>query len=768
VRALLSTLEAMVPMRLHCALCALWAWVVSCACSAALAEPSAAALPNPRFAAIEAVVQQAIARGELPGCVVSVGTRAGEHYTRAFGERTAGEPMTTDTLFDLASLTKPLATATSIALLAERGAVALDQPVARYLSELNVPDKRRITPRQLLLHTSGLARVGPLSQLEHGVAEARARIAAMPLRSAPGKTFEYSDLGYILLGELVARVAGMPLDSFAERALFSPLQMRDTHFVLPSADRRRAAPTELRDDVPIRGVVDDPRAYRLGGVAGNAGVFSTAADVGRFARMLLNEGELEGVRVLTAQTVRRMLQPQPAGSAVRTLGFDVHSPYDHGRGLTMSDQAVGHGGYTGTSLWIDPVANAYVVLLSNRVHVGTRGTIHPLASGVADLALRALRTSEPLPLRTGIDVLHEEAYARLRGHKVALLTHAAARDRAGVGTLERIAAAPRLTLLSVLTPEHGLSGRHEGKVRDQLFRGLPVHSLFGKTRKPSAAMLRDVDTIVIDLVDVGTRFYTYMATALATIEAAGELGLTVMLLDRPNPIDGVHVEGPLSEPAFRSFVNYHPLPLRHGMTAGELARMLVSARALPTKLSIVQVEGYARTKDSRALGLPWHAPSPNLGSAEQALIYPATGLVEGTNVSVGRGTPRAFRVVGAPFIDGPALAQRLMVERLAGVRVAPTRFRPLVGPYAGTSVPGIELTIVDRQTYSAARTGLSLIGALRALYPSAWDTTRLGSMVAHQSTLEQLERGVPPVGIEASWQAELQRFLAQRSEFLLY
>jgi len=782
----LGTLEEMVLTRLHGALWWLGLWVGLCTGSSAFAEASPVPAPATvesraatrraqRFAAIDGVVQRAIARGELPGCVVTVGTRQGERYTRAYGQRTDGETMTVDTLFDLASLTKPLATASSIAVLAERNSIAIDAPVARYLSELRVPDKNLITLKQLLLHTSGLPRVGPLSQVEGGAASARSRIAAMPLRSAPGRVFEYSDLGYLLLGEVVAQATGTTLDAFASKVLFTPLGMRDTHFFVAPSDLPRTAPTELRNEQVIRGVVDDPRAFRLGGVAGHAGLFSTAADVGRFARMLLNDGELSGVRVLQAQSVRSMTLPRPAGSAVRTLGFDVHSPYDHGRGLLFSDSALGHGGYTGTSLWIDRERDVYVVLLSNRVHVGARGTIHPLASSVADLTVRVLdeslareQTSQPTALRTGIDVLHDEAYARLRGRKVALLTHAAARDATGVGTLERFAAAPQITLVSVLTPEHGLSGQHEGKVRSERYRGLPVHSLFGKTRKPTAAMLQGVDTIAIDLVDVGTRFYTYMATVLATLEAAGELGLTVFVLDRPNPIDGVHVEGPISEPAFASFVNYHPLPLRHGMTAGELARLLVDARRLETKLEVVPVEGWTRSRDSAALGLPFRAPSPNLGSAEQALLYPAVGLIEGTNLSVGRGTPRAFRVVGAPFIDGPTLARALAAESLAGVRVVPTQFRPTVGPYAGKNVPGIELTITDRDTFSAARTGLTLIRALRSLYPSQWDTARLGLMVAHKSTLDQLMRGESPTRIEASWADDLLRFRALRSRYTIY
>jgi len=747
---------------------ALSLWVGLCTFSSALAEDAAQVLRETRLLALEALVTQAIARGELPGCVISIGTHAGDVYTHAFGERTRGEPMTVDTLFDLASLTKPLVTASSIAVLVERGLVQLDQPVARVLTELATPDKRRITVRQLLLHTSGLPGVGPLSQMEAGPLAALTRIAAMPLVSPPGRTFLYSDLGYIVLGELIAKLAGEPLDKFAAHSLFAPLRMRDTHYFVAQAEIARTAPTEVRDDAGIRGVVDDPRAYRLGGVAGNAGLFSTASDVARFARMLLRGGELDAARVLSERSVSDMLKPVRVGSVERTNGWDVSSSYALGRGSSLSRQAFGHGGYTGTSLWIDREQDLYVVVLSNRVHVGAHGTLHPLASSVADLAVHALRPGSEHGVRVGIDVLHEEAYARVRGRKVVLLTHGAARDSAGVTTLERLASAPQVTLLSVLTPEHGLSGQHEGKVLDQRYRGRPVFSLFGKTKRPSAQMLAGADMVVIDLVDVGTRFYTYMATVLATLELSGELDLPVLLLDRPDPIDGTHVEGPISEPAFASFVNYHPLPLRHGMSAGELARFLIAEKGLKTRLSVVRVEGLPRARWGAKASTRWYPPSPNLGSPEQALLYPAIGLIEGTNLSVGRGTARAFRVVGAPFLDGAKLVAALRPDELAGVRVVPTRFRPSVGPYAGKTVPGIELTIVDAERFSAARTGLGLIRALHSLFVPAWDTTRLALLVANRQALDGIARGLSTLEIEAGWSNELARFRERRSRVLLY
>jgi uncharacterized protein YbbC (DUF1343 family) len=748
--------------------------------SAAPGEPSlgdaathttAAALPSlPSTRALHAagirfVVEAALRRGELPGCVIAVGDHLGLRYLEAFGERTAGEPMTVDTRFDLASLTKPIATAASIMLLAERGQLELGAPAARYLPELELPDKRAIRVEQLLLHTSGLPKVNPLSALEHGKAHALRAIASERLLASPGTRFEYSDLGFILLGEIVERVSGAGLDAFARRALFEPLGMRDTDF--RPADARRCAPTEERDERTIRGVVDDPRAYRLGGVAGHAGLFASAGDLARFAQMLLRRGELDGVRVLSERSVAELLRPRRVQGATRTPGFDAQSAYALGRGLLMSERAVGHGGYTGTSLWLDPEQDVFVVLLSNRVHVGPHGSIHPLASAVADLALRAAAQPTPRPLRVGIDVLQAEAFARLRGRKLALLTHLAARDARGETTLRLLARAPKLNLKTLFSPEHGLAADAEGSVGSTTTLGLPVHSLFGRTRKPSAEMLAGVDCVVIDLVDVGTRFYTYMATSLAVIEAAAERGLDVVLLDRPNPIDGEHVEGPLSEPSYRSFVNYHPLPLRHGMSAGELARLLIAEREIPARLHVVAVEGWQRSQWFGQLGLPWHAPSPNLASPTHALLYPAIGLVEGTNLSVGRGTPRAFHVLGAPFVDGAALARAIEAGGAPGVRVSATRFRPKVGPYAGSSVPGVAFEITDPGAFSATHLGFGVIAALHTLYPREWETARLAQLVAHGESVRRLLGGAPLQVALTGARDGMDAFMRSRTQALL-
>jgi len=471
---------------------------------------------------------------------------------------------------------------------------------------------------------------------------------------------------------------------------------------------------------------------------------------------------------MSPQTVQRFLAPHRVPGATRSLGFDVLSSYALGRGHLLSERAVGHGGYTGTSLWIDPERDLFVLLLSNRVHVGPKGTIHPLASALADLAVRAVAAGRDGQTRVGIDVMKEERFARVRGRNVAMLTHMPARDRSGLSSLDALARTPDVTLKVILSPEHGLLGRAEGKVASGSVLGVPVHSLFGRTRKPTPQMLAGVDTIVIDLVDVGTRFYTYLATALRVLEVAAELDLTVILLDRPNPLDGMHVEGPVSEPRFKSFVNYHPLPLRHGLSAGELLRLLARARDVHARLHVVRVEGWQRKQLFRETGLTWHAPSPNLATPEQALLYPAVGLVEGTNLSVGRGTDRAFAVVGAPFIDGNQLADALTRHELKGVSVARTSFRPRVGPYAGELLPGVEFVLTDPHAFSAAQTGLALAASLRALYPRDWDVSRLPRMVANDGVMDLLMADAPLAELVRASHSNLESFQALRMKVQLY
>jgi CubicO group peptidase (beta-lactamase class C family) len=345
---------------------------------------------------IDALMSKAVRAGRTPGAVVLVGRKQGVVFRRAYGRRSIipqREEMTLDTIFDLASLTKPMVIAPIVEWLLDSGQLALDDAAVKYLPEFAVRDKQTVTVEQLLLHTSGLPPTNSLHDFKHGPERARALTLGGWLYKYPGREFIYSDIGYIALGELIENITGEQLDQVVARVIWQPLGMSDTRYCPKLCDDPRIAPTELNygwTKNPIRGEPSDTRVYRLGGVAGSAGVFSSAEDVGRYARMLLGEGELDGVRVLSAERVREMLTPRPVPKAVRALGWDVSSGFSSGRGHLLSDRAVGHSGYTGTSLWVDPALDLFVIFLSNRNHPFSTGKVTDLQSQVTDFAVRAL------------------------------------------------------------------------------------------------------------------------------------------------------------------------------------------------------------------------------------------------------------------------------------------------------------------------------------------------------------------------------------------
>jgi uncharacterized protein YbbC (DUF1343 family) len=744
---------------------------------AAALEPTPLDIPQ-----IDRLVTQALEERRMPGAVVIIGNKSGVLFRRAYGKRAilpAPAPMTETTIFDLASLTKAIVTASLVESLVDRKLLDLDDPVSRHLPAFASHGKAAITVRQLLEHTGGLPIVNPLKDYRDGPERAYERLLDLRLENAPGHTYLYGDSSYIVLGALVERVAGEPLDVLARRVLFTPLGMHDTGYRPGREERDRIAPTEVADERPIpliHGEVHDPRAWLLGGVAGNAGVFSTADDVARFARMLLGEGELDGVRVLSRASVQDLTRPEHVPGAVRTPGWDVMSSYSKARGRYLSPRAFGHGGYTGTSLWVDPELDLFVAFLSNRVHPKPEKSVITLEGDIADAAVQALAPEPPgcrLPragVLNGIDVLEARGFDSLRGRRVGLVTHRAAVDATGRTTLDVLATAPDVKLVSVMTPEHGFEAKSEGKIADSFdaLRDLPVYSLYGATLEPTARMLSGVDVLVVDLVDVGTRYYTYMSTLHQALRASAKSQIPVMVLDRPNPIGGVAVEGPLLEAEHENFVNYHPLPIRHGMTAGELAELVNDERGIGARLEVVPASGWQRNLLQPDTGLRWQNPSPNVRDIEAALLYPAIGLVEATNVSVGRGTDQPFHVLGAPYIDARALLRRMNAAALPGVRFAEAEFVPDAAPHQGKTCHGISAAITDPLAFRPVLTGLTLARALWHDNPKAWHSHKLIRLVGSNAVVAAIAGKMPMLDVERMWQADLEAFRERRARHLLY
>ena len=801
--------------------------------------PAKVSMAADRLAFIDSAVEEAIQRKELPGAVVLVARRGGVVWRKAYGARSlvpAREEMSVDTVFDLASLTKVVATATSVMILVERGKVRLGDPVSRYIPELKGEGRERITIEHLLTHRSGYAPDFDLSDRWEGREEMLKRLYAEPLRSAPGARFVYSDINFITLGEVVQRVSGEPLDTFARRNIFEPLGMKDTGFRrIGAADAsavpvKRIAPTEsvhgmksylggtgdagASGETMLRGQVHDPTANRMGGVAGHAGLFSTADDLAVFCQMMLNGGEYNGARILSPLGVAEMTRPRQVteDGGARGLGWDLNTSFSSNRGDIFPEGSFGHTGFTGTSLWLDPASETFVVFLSNRVHPDGKGDVTPLrgrianvvASAVTDVAVTARAQAEQAQylrdllagltrftfnlgearkseeggalapeqadVLNGIDVLARGGFKELQGLRVGLITNHTGRDRAGRQTIDVLREAPGVKLTALFSPEHGIRGEADEKVSDSKDEktGLPVYSLYGETRRPKPEQLKDLDALVFDIQDVGARFYTYTSTLGYAMEEAAKARIPVFVLDRPNPVGGLEVEGPVADADKLSFTAYQQIPVRHGMTVGELARLFNEERKLGCDLRVVKMENWRRGMWLDATGQTWVNPSPNMRSLTEATLYPGVGLLETTNVSVGRGTDTPFELVGAPWLDGRKLATYLNGRSLPGVRFVPVRFTPRASVFKDQECGGVNLVVTDRARFRPVRTGLELAVALRRLYPEDWKVEDYRRLLVNDDTLERVRRADEPESIERAWQPGLAEFRRVRACALLY
>ncbi len=375
------------------------------------------------------------------------------------------------------------------------------------------------------------------------------------------------------------------------------------------------------------------------------------------------------------------------------------------------------------------------------------------------------------PVLTGVDVLAEHGANELQGRRCGLITNHTGMTQDGRRTIDVLAAAKGTKLVALFSPEHGLHGvlDHSGIGHSEdKSTGLPVWSLYGDSRKPTAEMLRGLDTLVFDIQDIGCRFYTYISTMGLALEAAAEHGLRFVVLDRPNPIDGVHIQGPVLDSGKESFVGHHTIPLRHGMTTGEIMRMLIGEKGIQVDAHVVRCRGWNRRMTLDETGLIWRNPSPNMRSLTEALLYPGVGVIEGTNVSVGRGTDTPFEILGAPWIDPQAFWQRLQQEQLPGVCFVPTWFTPTASKHKDTRCGGVQIAITDRAAIDPVAVGFALACALRDLYPDDWKHDRLMWLLCDEDTFSRFLAGESRAALEAGWQQELRVFGMRRKPFLLY
>ncbi len=773
------------------------------------APPTPAALDGAKFPEIDAAIESFITRKQIPGAAYWL-ERNGAPYHKAYGNRSldpAAEAMDEGTLFDAASLTKVIATTPSIMILIEQGKVEVDAPVSRYIPEFKGGGKEAITVRHLMTHTSGLIAGLPATPAWSGYDKAIALACALKVTHPPGTFFRYSDPNYILVGEIVQRVSGKPLNEFAAEKVFDPLGMKDSGYLpLNRFPASRIAPTEKVSGKPLRGEVHDPTSRRMGGVAGHAGLFTTTADLARFARMMLNLGELDGVRIFRPETVRLMTSVQsPAGSWNRRgLGWDIDSVYSRPRGSIFPVGSYGHTGFTGCIFWVDPFSKTFYVFLSNRVHPDGSGNILPLYGTLGTLSAQSAagfdfakvsgalqpcgQSDTNKPVLNGIDVLKRDGFTQLKGKKVALITNHTGRDREGNSTIDLLFNAPGVNLTILFGPEHGIRGEVDEKVGDSVDQktGLKVYSLYPEipkrpagmneaaytklameSRKPRQDLLRQVDVVVFDIQDIGCRFYTYVSTMGGAMDAAARAGVEIMVLDRVNPIGGRIVEGPV-QTRFQSFIGYHTLPVRHGMTVGELTRMFNEELGYKSKLAVVPVENWTRGMWFDETKLPWINPSPNIRKLDQAALYPGVGLVEFNPVSVGRGTDMPFEVVGAPWIDGALLAKELTALNLAGVKFVATSFTPTSSVHAKKLCHGVKMTVTDRELLRSVDIGIAVASALEKHYPKEFNLPKFETLVGNPEATLDVKNGVSLPESHGRWSAALASFLERRERYLIY
>ena len=744
--------------------------------------------------ALDSAIDQAIHDQLIPGAVLIVGHDGKVLHRKAYGSRALvpiREPMTVDTIFDAASLTKVIATTSAVMKLFEEGKIRIADPVTNYLPDFQ-GGRSDITIRDLMTHFSGLRPDLDLEPVWSGYDIGIGRALAEKSTAPPGTRFVYSDINFELLGEIVHRLSGKTLDVYTREGIFEPLGMHETMFKPPASLRSRIAPTEIdtATGAPLRGVVHDPTARYMGGVAGHAGMFTTADDLAKFAAMMLAGGK----PIFSPLTIRKFTSPNspPDQPILRGLGWDIDSSYSSNRGELFPIGSFGHTGFTGTSVWIDPATKSYVILLTNSVHPHRGKNLSPLRSRVATIAAAAIGVDAPgvslvgyneaggsrrtiapnHQVLTGLDVLEEQKFAPFKGKHVGLITNHTGLDRAGRRDIDAmIAAGVRVT--SLFSPEHGISGKEDrpdvADTKDPA-TGLPIWSLYYNNRyRMTAEMLHDVDTLVFDIQDAGSRFYTYSCTMLYALEESAKAKLPIYILDRPNPVTGTHVEGPLLDDNLHSLVGCYNMPIRHGLTLGELATMANAERKLNADLRVIKMKNWQRGDWFDSTDLEWIDPSPNMRSLNAATLYEGVGLIEAAkNYSVGRGTDAPFEQIGADWIHGTALAQFLNARSIPGVRVYATRFQPTASNFKGKQIEGVRFVLTNREQFNSIRLGLEIAYALEKLYPGKIDFEACRLLIGNRTVIDAMKAGTDPRSIEQQLQDGTQAFLERRRPYLLY
>ncbi|MGC2161746.1 MAG: serine hydrolase [Silvibacterium sp.] len=775
----------------------------------------------PDFSSVDRIMATALEAHDVPGAVIVIGHDGHVVFHKAYGDRSfipTPVPMTEDTIFDMASMTKVMATTTAAMQLYQQGRFRLNDPVSKYLPAFAANGKEDITIRQVMTHYSGLPPDLDLKQPWSGKQTGYDMAFAAKPDHPPGVAFRYSDINFITMGALVEKLSGMTLNDYVLKYVFAPMGMDHTRFLPPASWHDEIAPTQYDENHHmLLGVVNDPTSRRMGGVAGHAGLFSTAGDVSIFAQNLLDLLAGRPSKFpLNRLTAEKMTTPQnpTTGVALRGLGWDIESPFSGNRGELFPVGSFGHTGWTGTDIWIDPWSDSYVIFLSNRTYPNGGGHTVALEGQIANAAAEALniqvpnsgkeisrltgyneslagmrrRQSRNGSVETGIDVLEQENFATLaalaKKHgdrlRMAILSNQTGVDSQGRRTIDVLAKdapahVPGLVVTTLFSPEHGITGKMDttdiSGSRDAA-TGLPIISMYGASaaqRHPPVDKLRDLDAVVIDLRDAGVRFYTYETAVAYFLQAAAHTGTDIVILDRPDPINGSFVQGPVSDAGHSSYTGFMPLPVRHGMTMGEIARYFNGEDHIGAPLTVVPMKGWQRGDWYDSTSLLWVNPSPNLRNLDEAAMYPGIGMIESSNISVGRGTDTPFGWIGAPWIDATQLATALNNRFIPGIRFVAVEFTPQAPyPYAGQVCQGVQFVITNRNVLNSPEVGVEIASMIYKLYPTKYHLASIEPLLANDATLKALENHVDPQTIAESWQEDIQQYKERRKAYLIY
>jgi uncharacterized protein YbbC (DUF1343 family) len=713
--------------------------------------------------ALEKALEQSVSQSGSPGSAVYVGQRDQTLFSAATGSRQTTPkklPATTATVYDLASLTKTVATATATMLLRDQGILDLDAPIVEHVP---IPAFKAVTTRHLLTHTGGFASSMLAYRDYTSMTEMIHHVAQNDFEGTPGEAHSYSDVGFMVLGLLMELAAKQTLDRYCRDHVFAPLGMNDTCFKPPEDWKDRCAATE---DCPwrgyvVRGVVHDEAAFAAGGVAGHAGLFSTIGDLALFCRALL-EGTL-----LPAKTIKEMIAlAQVPSYPWQGLGWHLDPWLSEVQGALPARGVFGHSGWTGTSLWVDYASGLFCIQLGNTCHPTRKGRNNKTFRQVFYTAVADTLYENQRAVHTGLDVIIRERFRPLRRESFALLTNGAATDMMGRSILDVLDLDDRLNLRLLYGPEHGLRGQAEaGEAVASEDGAVPIVSLYGERKAPSPEELKNIDLFVIDLPDVGARYYTYMATMKNCLEACAKYGTPVLVLDRPNPLGGIILEGPIARNT-DSVVCCAPIPVRHAMTMGELATFFADQISPKLKLRVLQAEAWLRRLQFEACSLPWVAPSPNMPTVQTALVYVGTCLFEGTNLNEGRGTSTPFQRIGAPWIDSRRVLDAMDEEAQAGCAIEAIEYTPHAIPgksanprYKDELCSGIYIRVEDTEAFRPFSLAVALLSAIVKTHPGKMEWLPFFDVLAGSEELRAaIAQGVPPLEIVAGYADELARF----------